>query len=922
MERNEMRKKALGLPASTVTNDKENKMVESNVKKDPVATPTKAIASPRKSNQTSSKDLVRASSGKTPVKTISSKKEDADVAVEINITSSQSIQVEVEVAECEVDENGKMIKKGESTLNSLSNFDYSSSSISEHSRRNLKRLGVLYSDTDQISSPIQRTEENFCESKVTGGRPIKKFSKLAALADDINSWDDDYSHHSTHKETQSPMKCGSTGSPFKSSSTASPFKSTTSASPFKKAIGSPKTSTTSIIPKPPPFAFGSPGTKKDSLKKDSPKKLVWDKKVIDSLEAQGFSRRESAIPKLVYDYSNEKPSTSTGGNTSPAKKSLPKQTPISTTSSASSVVTKTVSSPAKKEIKPAVSSPKREIPKPSQIKHGNMRASNMFAKRDQKDPAEMSLKERMAIFEKNKGKPPVPATQFGITDANPIRTNMPELSKKFDFGFKKAAVEKEPNKEGTIENASGNNNIKDTVSQLLTKKVTTISEKQISEEIRKQREEDMKCIMSRYNKTSNDVSSENDGDEIMSEEKSERKRRSSSNEESTETQDVDEKRARISNNPPRLYPVLSDIETTDSEMDVYHTTATVSASEAEKVEETQSSDESDEENPRLERMSIGREILSTVCKNNDLSNHSYLESTISSTDVSDAIHDMDDYLNEALEENESKDYDDKGSACSDSFEYSRYPKRVSFKKVQNNDEFPVKSKLEISPAKSPQGSMTLVHTVSFYRRQQSASANNTPIKKVVHKSEEESEDDDYSSSGVPAQNNRKQREECDTKIQRLLDEVMRQQAVIKQTSQALNLCASTFEFSGSTEAVEGERHLLVATHRRIACLNEVQRLKCEGLIDRTGREKGTLSIQEIIIPLKQTYISRLASDEINGHHLLCLVKYNEYVLATKTLPTLPGLKCVKFTDNLTFNEVFADFKVNFNLFIYFAHKLI
>lgn len=41
----------------------------------------------------------------------------------------------------------------------------------------------------------------------------------------------------------------------------------------------------------------------------------------------------------------------------------------------------------------------------------------------------MSLKERMAIFEKNKGAAPVPATPYGIADANPIRTNMPELSK-------------------------------------------------------------------------------------------------------------------------------------------------------------------------------------------------------------------------------------------------------------------------------------------------------------------------------------------------------------------------------------------------------------------------------------------------------------------------------------------------------------
>lgn len=146
---------------------------------------------------------------------------------------------------------------------------------------------------------------------------------------------------------------------------------------------------------------------------------------------------------------------------------------------------------------------------------------------------------------------------------------------------------------------------------------------------------------------------------------------------------------------------------------------------------------------------------------------------------------------------------------------------------------------------------------------------------------------------------------------------MRQQTIIKQTSQALNLCASTIEFSGSTEAVEGERHLLVATHRRLACMNEVQRLKVEGLHSRMHgdvKEKGSLSISEIIIPLKQNYISKLATDDINGHHLLCLLKYNEYVLATQTLPTLPGLKSVKFTDILTFNEVYADFKITLEIY--------
>lgn len=122
---------------------------------------------------------------------------------------------------------------------------------------------------------------------------------------------------------------------------------------------------------------------------------------------------------------------------------------------------------------------------------------------------------------------------------------------------------------------------------------------------------------------------------------------------------------------------------------------------------------------------------------------------------------------------------------------------------------PVTSKLEISPAKDASGKVTLVHTVSFYRRQQSQSASNTPVRKILYKNldeaaEEEREERDFES-------NRKMKELVDEKIKKLLNEVCKQQTIIAQTSQALNLCASTVEFSGSTEAVEGERHLLVAS---------------------------------------------------------------------------------------------------------------
>lgn len=814
-----------------------------------------------------------------------------------------------------------MIKKGESTINSLSNYENINNAVQlrDHSRKNLKRLGVLYSDNDQISSPIQRTEEKFCESTLTK-RPIKKYSKLAELAQDINSWDDDYSHHQT-KGVNPPMKGNSISSKASTSSPAKTHSTVSTPDQLRSAITSSPSRKDSLI---------KSVTDKSS---NSPKKLVWDKKVIDSLEAQGFARRESTTPKLVYDYSKSEPSTSSAS----PKKSFIKPAEKTSTNSPKKLST---NSPAKMQAPKAPPPPKNmSAPKPVQssstqssnksIEQRSVRFTNSFVK-NQKDPAEMSLKERMAIFEKNKGKAPVPRSQFGITDANPIRSNLPELTKKYDFGFKSPgksvtcgnSSSDSVNKESVIDKATIN--IKSAVNKLLLEKEKTISEKQISDEIRKQREEDMKCIMNRYSKHEQEMAQEmvkeSDGDEIMFEEKSERKRRSSSSDKSPieqaslQTSIDDKKRARISTTQ-RLYPVLSDIDsTTDSEVDNY-TTATVSCTEdnsepnhyAESSprgtsnEPDMSSDEDESEDLNL---SIGRELLNKVRKSTDLGSHSYLESTVDSTDVSDAMNDMDDYLNEALDD--SKDYDDKGSACSDSFEYSHYPKRVSFKELSKDNEIPCKSKVEISPARHANDSITLVHTVSFYRRQQNASASNTPIKKIVHKTEEPDRNET-----IRTQATRKAKEECENKIQRLLDEVMRQQTIISQTSQALNLCASTVEFSGSTEAVEGERHLLVATHRRLACLNEVQRLKVEGHVDRFGaaKEKGTLTISEIIIPLKQTYINRLATDEINGHHLLCLVKYNEYVLATKTLPTLPGLKSVKFTDNLTFNEVYADFKV-------------
>lgn len=54
-------------------------------------------------------------------------------------------------------------------------------------------------------------------------------------------------------------------------------------------------------------------------------------------------------------------------------------------------------------------------------------------------------------------------------------------------------------------------------------------------------------------------------------------------------------------------------------------------------------------------------------------------------------------------------------------------------------------------------------------------------------------------------------EAVEQKMKEMKEEVHKQQNIISQTSQALNLCSSTPEFSGSTEQVEAERVLLLAS---------------------------------------------------------------------------------------------------------------
>lgn len=151
----------------------------------------------------------------------------------------------------------------------------------------MQRLGALYSDTQDLSSPIHRTEGRFYEeeqSKEPNNRTKNKLGKLAALAESINNWEND--------------TINVKGSTVLSKTNLENEKTLISrkATPTKKCIA----------PQPPPKSILAPKKSLTESDKSPTKQLKWDQKVMNVLESQGYQRRESSTSKLVYDYNDDK----------------------------------------------------------------------------------------------------------------------------------------------------------------------------------------------------------------------------------------------------------------------------------------------------------------------------------------------------------------------------------------------------------------------------------------------------------------------------------------------------------------------------------------------------------------------------------------------------------------------------------------
>ncbi|KQS70940.1 anillin isoform X1 [Drosophila erecta] len=918
-------------------------------------------------------------------------KENLDMGIEINITTDKPIGVQVEIQEQEVTDDEEQEEGG--ALNPLlvaEPVNQPLARLRDTSRSRLQRMGALYSNTDDLSSPIHRTEGQFhvttgdeedCGNR-SSRQPKQRLGKLAALADTINQWEDDTSHHEVHRPLEAPPP-----KPHLSS---------------RRAEKGP-------APLPP---------KKDEVDEATrTKQLKWDPKVLSSLEAQGFQRRESSTIKHTYDYAKQE-------EAAPASKveeaAFTAKPPVPQKSTTVSQVAKNFVSSApvpKPTPAPAVSVKSGLVSGRAALFENKGTGGPTQGQRNQKDPCELSLKERMKLFETGNNKAMLPMAPIGsapsITQirAEEVKQHLATVHPVTAAAATNVVAATKPKPESKL---------RDKVAALVANAQSS-AETRIKD-IDRQRQEDMQIISNRFNKQKElfDIQPSVSSGAAqarppapapskvvrpmpppppppiagLSPGIASSKRRSPGDAPVT---DDDSKRARKSHSD-RLYPALSDLDSSGDNCCAAETASATDDSHQLDEEETESCMDESEDQSQTEDSSagmcngsLGREIMSTVQRNEAEMQQQpgkktvryadqdmyYDDSSLNSSQVSAGI---DDYLDEALVEDYGSTQDDqsdsgdehnssrlslgsKGTTASNSFSFRKNP-ASSCTPIEEHHEMmdlqtpllsgvqPVKSELSVN--QDNDNLVTLVHTVSFYRRQQSAnSSNSTPVRKICREQQvmrsalagdchakhrleydspqqvdyaaaatdivDQTDEDDEEMQNAREVNDASQAQD---KIKKLLSEVCKQQQVIGQASQALNLCAATVEFSGSTESVEGERYLLLATHRRQACLDEVQRLRVENSIRPVGapKEKGLLTVKDITIPLRQEYVRKMASNNINGHHLVCLLKYNEHVLATKTVPTMPGLLSVKFPDVLQLNNVYADFRITLEIYGMLAQR--
>ncbi|XP_036593317.1 anillin [Trichosurus vulpecula] len=218
------------------------------------------------------------------------------------------------------------------------------------------------------------------------------------------------------------------------------------------------------------------------------------------------------------------------------------------------------------------------------------------------------------------------------------------------------------------------------------------------------------------------------------------------------------------------------------------------------------------------------------------------------------------------------------------------------------------------------GDRDLPYSIDTYRSQRFKETERPSIKQVIVRREDVSLKLEERKTTSPCQVNAKQ------KIQDLNNEVNLQQTVIYQASQALNCCTDGEHGKGSLEEAEAERLLLIATEKRAALIEELNKLKAEGPQRRpraspTSGElapsRGSIALSEFRLPLKADFVCDPAQRaEATNYYLIMLKAGAENMVATPLASTADSLTgdALTFTTTFTLQDVSNDFEINVEVY--------
>ncbi|XP_054847971.1 anillin isoform X2 [Eublepharis macularius] len=247
-----------------------------------------------------------------------------------------------------------------------------------------------------------------------------------------------------------------------------------------------------------------------------------------------------------------------------------------------------------------------------------------------------------------------------------------------------------------------------------------------------------------------------------------------------------------------------------------------------------------------------------------------------------------------------------------------------------SDDSPNSSKFQrTSVCRTESGSSTgslseersLLYSIDAYRSQRFKEKDRPSIKQVIVRKEDVSSRLEEKRNGTSSQINIKR------KLQELNNEINLQQTVIHQASQALNCCIDEEHGKGSQEEAEAERLLLVATEKRTALLEELNKLKHEGPQSKKNKvgsvsglspSRGSVTLSEMRLPLKADFVCGTAQkpETATYYYIIILRAGAENMVATPLASIANSLNgdALTFSTTFTLQDVSSDFEINIEVY--------